>query len=305
ALVELTIALALSYLYIRGGGRFISPGAPGPPQAQLRLLSRPRQLGWLLYLTLTALVFLGPLASVVASSFLRPWQGTAPTLAWYGFLISGEQNPLLGTSPLGSMLLSLRVGAAATLLALALGLAVSWTLARARWVVLETVLMAPLAVSSVVLGLALLIAFRRPPLSGLGGGELAIVLAHGLIIYPLVVRMIRPLWQGLDPALVEAARTLGANRFRAFLTVELPLLSRGLLVAASFAFALSLGEMTAVAMLARPGLSTMPLSIYHLISARKFGAASALATVLILLTGATVALWELAGRKWLSRYGQA
>jgi len=58
-------------------------------------------------------------------------------------------------------------------------------------------------------------------------------------------------------------------------------------------------------MLARPGLSTMPLSIYHLISARKFGAASALATVLILLTGATVALWELAGRKWLSRYGQA
>jgi len=203
------------------------------------------------------------------------------------------------------VLLSLRVGAAATLLALVLGLAVSWTLSRTRWALLETMLMAPLAVSSVVLGLALLIAFRRPPLAALGGGELAIILAHGLIIYPLVVRMIRPLWQGLDPTLVEAARTLGANRLAAFLTVELPLLSRGLVVAASFSFALSLGEMTAVAMLARPGLVTMPLSIYHLISARKFGAASALATVLILLTGATVALWELAGRKWLARYGQA
>ena len=305
ALVEMAIALALSYLYIRGGGRFISPGPTGHSQGQVPLFSRPRQLGWLLYLALAALVFLGPLASVVASSFLRPWQGTSPTLAWYGFLGSGEQDPLLGTSPLGSVLLSLRVGAAATLLALVLGLAVSWTLSRTRWALLETVLMAPLAVSSVVLGLALLIAFRRPPLAALGGGELAIILAHGLIIYPLVVRMIRPLWQGLDPALVEAARTLGANRLAAFLTVELPLLSRGLVVAASFSFALSLGEMTAVAMLARPGLVTMPLSIYHLISARKFGAASALATVLILLTGATVALWELAGRKWLARYGQA
>jgi len=297
--------LALAYLYIRSGGMFLAPGSQERPREELRLFSRPRQLAWLPYLLLVGVLFLGPLAAVVANSFLRPWQGQSPTLAWYASLFSPETNPLIGTSPLGSVLLSLRVGAAATLLALVLGLLVSWSLHRLRWVVLETVLMAPLSVSSVVLGLALLLAFRRPPLSLLGGGELAIVLAHGLIIYPLVVRMVRPLWQALDPGLVEAARTLGASRFFAFLSVELPLLSRGLLVAASFAFALSLGEMTAVAMIARPGLVTLPLTIYHSISARKFGAASALATCLILLTGTMVWLWEWGGRKWLRDHGQA
>ncbi len=303
ALVEMGIALGLTYLYLRGGGLFLAPGRRGRPREQLPLFSRPRQLAWLPYLVLLGLIFLGPLAAVVASSFFLPGQG--PTLKWYAFLFSAQTAPLIGTSPLGSVLLSLRVGVAATLLSLALGLSISWTLHKLRWVVLETVLMAPLSVSSVVLGLALLIAFRRPPLALLGGGELAIVLAHGLIVYPLVVRMVRPLWQALDPGLVEAARTLGAGRLSAFLTVELPLLARGLAVAASFAFALSLGEMTAVAMIARPGLFTLPLSIYHLISARKFGAASALATCLILVTAGVVWIWELGGRKWLYRNGQA
>ena len=118
-----------------------------------------------------------------------------------------------------------------------------------------------------------------------------------------MVRVIRPLWQGLDPALVEAARTLGAGRLVAFLTVELPLLSRGILVAGAFAFALSMGEMTAVAMLSRPGLVTIPLAIYHFLSARKFGAASAMATILILITAGVVFLWEYMGRRLLR--GQA
>jgi len=59
--------------------------------------------------------------------------------------------------------------------------------------------------------------------------------------------------------------------------------------------------------MARPGLMTMPLAIYQFLSspARQFGAASAMATLLILVAGATIWLWELAGRRWLARYGGA
>lgn len=296
AILELAIALGLTYLYIRGGGIFTTRGQVSRPQATVKLFSRPRQLFWLPYLLLSALVFLGPIGAVVADSVARPWQGQAPTLAWYGMLFSPAQSPFIGSSPLASIALSLKVAGMAAALALCLGILVSWTLKRLP-LVLEALLMAPLAVSSVVLGLALLLAFRRPPLSALTGGPWSIVLAHTLIVYPLVVRVIRPLWQGLDPALVEAARTLGAGRLPAFLTVELPLLSRGILVAGAFAFALSLGEMTAVAMLSRPGLVTIPLAIYHFLSARRFGAASAMATSLILITAGAVFLWEYMGRR--------
>ncbi|MBC7098070.1 iron ABC transporter permease [Candidatus Bipolaricaulota bacterium] len=299
AILELIIALGLAYLYIRGGGIFTSGGRVGRPQGAVKLFSRPRQLLWFPYLLLSALVFLGPIGAVIADSFARPWQGQAPTLAWYGMLFSSAQSPFIGGSPLTSIALSLKVAGTTAFFALGLGVLVCWSLRRVRSVLLEALLMAPLAVSSVVLGLALLFAFRRPPLSALAGGPWGIVLAHTLIVYPFVVRVIRPLWQGLDPALVEAARTLGAGRFLAFLTVELPLLSRGILVAGAFAFALSMGEMTAVAMLSRPGLVTVPLAIYHFLSARRFGAASAMATILILITAGAVFLWEYMGRRLL------
>ena len=304
ALIELVISLTLAYLYIQGGGLFTAPREAGRPQPTMRLPSRPLHLLWLLYLALAALVFLGPIGAVVADSFARPWQGQSPTLAWYAMLFSPAQSPFLGASPRESVALSLEVATCAAGLALVLGFLVCWTLRRVRSALLEALLMAPLAVSSVVLGLALLLAFGRPPLSALGRGPWAIVLAHTLIVYPFVVRVIRPLWQGLDQTLVEAARTLGAGRLSAFLTVELPLLSRGILVAGAFAFALSLGEMTAVAMLARPGLVTIPLSIYHFLSARRFGAASAMATLLILITLGAILVWEYAGRRLIS-HGEA
>jgi thiamine transport system permease protein len=161
-----------------------------------------------------------------------------------------------------------------------------------------------MALSSVVLGLALLLAFRNPLFSYLPE-KFSLVLAHALMFYPFVVRIVRPLWEGLTPSWVEAARTLGASRARAFLTVEVPLLSQALLVAGAFCLALSLGEMTAAAILSRGELVTIPLAIYRFLSARRFGAASAMASLLILITVAAVALWEWIGERSFRAYGQA
>ncbi|MBC7092749.1 iron ABC transporter permease [Candidatus Bipolaricaulota bacterium] len=304
ATLMLGISLALTYLYLRGEGLFQARagGVRGQPTVPLLSCNRPIRSLWIGYLFLAALVFVGPIAAVVADSFLRAAPGAgSPTLYWYRLIFSPAWNPFLESSPAGSVGTSLVVAAGATALALALGVAVSWTLHRVRSRALEALLMAPLAVSSVVLGLALLFAFRRPPLAAFGRGPWAIVLAHALIVYPFVVRVIRPLWEGLDPNLVEAARTLGARRLAAFLTVELPLLRGGVLAAGAFAFALSLGEMTAVAMLAGAGVTTMPLAIYHFLSAREFGAASAMATVLIAVTAAAAWAWDRAGARWLGR----
>lgn len=303
-LVQIFVTLGLAYFYVRGSGFFGSRQGRTRPIPALAFPSRPAHILWLLWLFVSAVIFLGPMASVVADSFSRPLGGKPPGFGWYWAIFSPEQNPFIGTSPLGSILVSLEVAGLSTLLALTLGLSVSGALRVLRSRVLEAVLMAPIAISSVVLGLALLLAFRKPPLSALPE-KFSLVLAHGLMFYPFVVRIVRPIWEGLTPAWVEAARTLGAGRTRAFLTVEMPLLSQAILVAGAFSLALSLGEMTAAAMLSRGELVTIPLAIYRFLSARRFGAASAMASLLILITVAAVAIWEWLGERSLRAYGQA
>jgi thiamine transport system permease protein len=304
ALLELLLSLTFAYLYIRGGGLFATHAVPGRGLPRRRLFSRPAHVLWAVYLIAAGVLFLGPIGAVVADSFLRG----GPTLRWYRFVFSPLHSPFIGTSPLGAVGTGLLVATAASAGALLLGTIVSWCLRRLRGLpfrsVVEAALLAPLAVSSVILGLALLLSFWRFPFSLLRGTPWGIVLAHVLLTYPFVVRLVKPLWDALDPALAEAARTLGANGLWAFLTVEMPLLVRGFLAAWAFALALSLGEMTAVAMLSRPGLVTIPFAIYQLIGGRHFGPASAMATLLIAVTGTVILLWErLAARLYVRGSG--
>ena len=81
--------------------------------------------------------------------------------------------------------------------------------------------------------------------------------------------------------------SLGAGPLRAWGTVDLPLLSRALGIAAGFAFAVSLGEFGATAFLARSDAPTLPVQIVRLLGrpgAQPYGAAMALATVLMVVT---------------------
>jgi thiamine transport system permease protein len=286
-LVETVLSLGLSYLYLHAEGR-LAVRTRGERKARaVPFFSGGAGLGkglLLGYVLFAGVFFLGPLVSILADSF----RGAAgATLHNYAQLVSLSYSPFLGSSPLHTVVNSLIVGTGATLIALPIGAVVATLSARGRIPgrrALEALLMAPLAVSSVAVGFALLRGFAGPPLR-LSGTLVAIVLAHAVLIYPFVVRALRPVLEGLDPSLVEAARSLGVSRLRAFFEVEFPLIGRGVLVAAVFGFALSMGEMSATIMLVRPGLTTMPLAVYGLLSARQFGAASAMAVVLIAVTG--------------------
>jgi thiamine transport system permease protein len=82
---------------------------------------------------------------------------------------------------------------------------------------------------------------------------------------------------------------LGAPPGSVFRHIDLPLIGRALLVAATFAFAISLGEFGATALIARPEYPTVPIVIYRYISqpgALNYGQALALSTILMLVTTA-------------------
>jgi len=71
-------------------------------------------------------------------------------------------------------------------------------------------------------------------------------------------------------------------------------------VALTLAFGISVSEMSATMMLARPSLVTMPVGVYRFLSSREFQAASAMAVLLILVTGGAFLLIEGASR-WIQR----
>ncbi|MEA3238572.1 MAG: iron ABC transporter permease [Candidatus Bipolaricaulota bacterium] len=298
-LVEMSISLFFTYLYLRAEGHLAIPTQGSRRLSPRRFLAPPVSIGKALialYVLLVGIFFLGPIVSIIVDSLhtAQSW-----SIANYAQLLSQRYSPFLGTSPFATVRTSLIIGSLATMISLLVGTTIAFFVVRTRiigrWVI-EAALMAPLAVSSVAIGFALLRGLSAPPLH-LGGTLAAIVIAHAVLIYPFVVRVLRPILEGLDPALVEAARSLGSSRGRAFVDVELPLLRRGLLVAAVFAFALSMGEMSATIILMRPGLSTIPIAVYGLLSARQFGAASAMAVVLIAITAVSFIVIDRLGQE--------
>jgi len=151
--------------------------------------------------------------------------------------------------------LSLRVSAAGVLLSLPFGLGLGWLLARKNFAgktLVETAVNVPLVLPPVVTGYLLLVVLGRRGWIGSWlfrwfGLEVAFtwraaVLAVAVMGFPLLVRAIRLAFQGIDPRLFQAARSLGAGPVGAFFSVSLPLARSGVIAGIVLAFARGLGE---------------------------------------------------------------
>jgi thiamine transport system permease protein len=307
ALIELAISLSLLYGYLRyeaantvrsGGARPQERRPLRPPSWSVRELL-PRA-GLIAYAAVALVLVLAPIASMVYASLSGP---NGLTLAHYRFLLERQATgAAFQVRPWPAVRNSLLFGVAALAVALPMGVVVSVLTTRdyrGRELV-DTVAMAPLSVSGIVVGLGLL----RGLVFGveLGeyrlavGGALAIVAAHAVAGYPFVVRVVAPGLASLDRRLVESARALGAPRARALLDVELPLVWPAVVAGAAFAFALSVGEFSSTAVLASgTGQYTMPIAIERFVG-RRLGPATAMGVVLLVVTsGSFLLIDRLAG----------
>jgi thiamine transport system permease protein len=185
------------------------------------------------------------------------------------------------------MAVSLAYASATVILALALGLPAAWALARHAASPLsrafDPILMLPLGTSAVTLGLGFIVALDQPPLD-LRASPLLVPIAHTLVAFPFVVRSLVPALRSIRPRLRQAAEVMGATPGQVLRHIDLPLVGRALLVAATFAFMISLGEFGATALISRPEYPTVPVMIYRFISqpgALNYGRAMALSTLLM------------------------
>ena len=170
------------------------------------------------------------------------------------------------------------VAALSTLAILPFGLALAWALARGNWPgksVVETFVTLPLVMPPVATGLILLQIFGAHGIGGLLQDKFdfrivftwrAVLLALGVMSFPLLVRSARVAFEEVNPRLEQIARTLGAGGLRVFFTISVPLAVRGIAGGMLLAFARALGEFGATIMVAGyvPGKTvTISLAIFH------------------------------------------
>jgi thiamine transport system permease protein len=155
----------------------------------------------------------------------------------------------------------------------------------------DSALLLPLGTSAVTVGFGFLLALDEPV--DLRASPWLVPIAQAVVALPFVVRTLTPVLRSIDPTLREAAAVLGASPRRAWIAVDLPLVWRALLVAAGFAFAISLGEFGATVVIARADAPTVPITIARLLGrpgALNVSQGFALSVVLMVVTTTAVLL---------------
>ncbi|MCS6845694.1 MAG: iron ABC transporter permease [Caldilineales bacterium] len=290
SLVQLVITFAVMAAYTRLQARTSLPLNLRPRSSIAHRPANARE--WLAVgavITLLTAVLVAPLAALAVRS-VTLGEGP-PSLRFYQALTVNRSQDIFFVPPVLAIRNSLVFSAAATVLSLALGLISAYLLTApgraagrlARW--LDPILLLPLGTSAVTLGFGYIVALGRPPLN-LRTSLALVPLAYTLIAMPFVVRTLLPALRRLDPGLREAAATLGASPTQVVREVDLPLIWRGLLVAAVFAFTISLGEFGATLLLYRPAYPTMSVVIYRALGQPglvNYGQALAMSTLLMLV----------------------
>ncbi|MEH0418152.1 iron ABC transporter permease [Streptomyces sp. B21-083] len=259
---------------------------------------RPRGRGqWALLggvLVSIAVLLVLPLAVLVQRSFATP--GGAG-LGYYRALTRDDSGIFL-VAPISAIGNSLQYALAATGIAVVVGslAAVALTRRDAGRLVrgFDALLMLPLGVSAVTVGFGFLIALDEPPLD-LRSSWILVPLAQALVGVPFVVRTMLPVLRAVDGRLREAAAVLGASPWRVWREVDLPIVRRALLVAAGFAFAVSLGEFGATVFIARPDNPTLPVAVARLLGRPgdlNYGQAMALSTILMVVCAVALLVLE-------------
>jgi thiamine transport system permease protein len=239
-----------------------------------------------------------PLLALASQSFIslenrRDREGEitrGPTLNFYRELNQNRQESFFYVKPSASIGISLGYATITVLLALIIGTPAAWALAHNRESrlnrILDPLLMLPLGTSAVTLGLGFIVALAHPPFD-LRTSPILIPFAHTLVAFPFVVRSLTPALRSIQPGLRKAAAVLGASPRQVIQKIDIPIIGRALLVSATFAFTISIGEFGATSLISRPEYPTLPVVIYRLLSrpgGLNYGQALALSTILMGIT---------------------
>ncbi len=235
-----------------------------------------------------AAVVLAPIVIVVPMSFTASSTLTFPpeglSLRWYQELLTNPDWTL-------RVPVSVETAFATAILATVLGTLAALGMTRGNFPgrgLLTALFLAPLVVPIIDLAVGdyfvWALGWQVGPL-GFGGGLVGtvpgLVLAHTVVAFPFPFITVSTALATVDRTLELAAAGLGANPWRTFRRITLPLISTGVLIGAVFAFLTSWDEVVIASFLASPRVSTVPVQIFTELRQSYDPAAAAISTVLL------------------------
>lgn len=236
-----------------------------------------------------------PLVLVTWLAFFRQEFPSFPpdgySLRWFGAILGNK-------SFVSGFVLSIEVALGATAIGVALAMAASQVVARARFWGrggIETLLLLPLVVPGVVLGTSIYVFQIEAELATdweILGSTAGLVAAHVLIVIPWAVRLISASLIGLDMTVEEAAKNLGAGPWTTFRLVTLPAIRPGIVAGALFGFVTSFGNLEMSLFLVGPGRTTLPIAILQYLEWKIDPAVAAVSVLQILLIGAAMMITD-------------
>jgi len=173
-----------------------------------------------------------------------------------------------------------------------LAMVITFLTVRKRFVgrkAMELISMLGMTVPGTVMGIGYVLSFNTPPLV-LTGTMLIIVLSYVFRYLPVGVQSGVTSLKQIDPSIEEAAADLGANSFTTFTTVTLPLIKTAFFGGLVYTFVKSMTSISAVIFLISARYKLLTVSILDQVDSGKFGVASALSTMLIVVVYIAIAI---------------
>jgi len=248
--------------------------------ARLRIGARivePVYLCVISFYILLPLVVLFPISFSSADVLIFPPPGYS--LRWFK-LVAGSPEWI------DAALTSLRIGAATCVLTVVIStLAVLGVGGHSKVQgAIEAVMLSPLSVPSVVFALGAYLTFSHV---GLVDTEPGIIIAHTVLIFPVVYLVASAAYSSIDSRLSLAAASLGASPGRIFRTIVFPLLLPALAIGALLSMLLSFDESVASIFLSDLQVTTLPKKLWEGI---RFNTSPESAAVSAILLGVTCAV---------------
>jgi iron(III) transport system permease protein len=259
----------------------------GKPSTRLaELATKPVRIGLQSFVWLCLAFILALYGTIVAGCFVRNWGfDYSFTLANFGEALSRGYQSIISTVTLAAV---------ATPIAGVIAMAAAVIVVRRSFIgkrILEVLLMTPFAIPGTLLGISYVLAFNKPPLLLIGTAAI-IVINYVIRELPVGLETGAASLRQIDPAIEEAAQDLGANASKVFTSVVLPLIRPAFLTSMSYTFVRAMTAVSAIAFLISARWYHMTMQIYNFSENIRFGLASVLATVLIIIVMGAFALMQ-------------
>lgn len=210
-------------------------------------------------------------------SFVNLWGiDYTPTLKHYNYIMGLGLKPIIDTTILS--LISMPITGV-------LGMVIAFLIVRKKFLgrrAVEFISMLSMAVPGTAIGMGYILAYNKEPLI-LTGTSIIIILAFIFRSMPVGIRSGVASLQQIDPAIEEAAQDLGANSFKVFTSVTIPLIKSAFFSGLVYSFVRSMTAVSAVIFLVSAQYNLLTVTIMSQVDVGRLGVAAGYSTILIVI----------------------